>query len=429
MEFKIEAKIKGGRGRAGIIKTAHGDIPTPAFIPVGTKATIKSLTPEQVRDYIGADAILANTYHLYLQPGTEVMKKAGGLHKFMNWHGPTFTDSGGFQAFSLGLGMDRKVGKIASRDEVVKNEIVAKDEIIENDQNDDSVKLAKISDEGVEFKSVIDGSKHFFSPEKSIEIQHDIGADIIFAFDECVSPHESYEKQKKAIERTADWAKRCLVEHKLRGHFYDKDKTNTDNSAVPLLPDSSPALFGIVQGGRHEELRRLSAKTIGAMDFDGFGIGGSFDKDDIGIAVGWVADELPEDKPRHLLGIGDPQDLILGIENGMDTFDCVAPTRIARNGSAYCTYKGDISGKINLMNARFVTDLAPIDENCGCYTCKNYSRSYLAHLFRAKEMLASTLVSIHNLYFLVNLVKRARQAIVDGRWEEFKIREVKPRGD
>lgn len=415
MEFKIEAKIKGGRGRAGIIKTAHGDIPTPAFIPVGTKATIKSLTPEQVRDYIGADAILANTYHLYLQPGTEVMKKAGGLHKFMNWHGPTFTDSGGFQAFSLGLGMDRKVGKIASRDEVVKNEIVAKDELNENDQNEDSVKLAKISDEGVEFKSVIDGSKHFFSPEKSIEIQHDIGADIIFAFDECVSPHESYEKQKKAIERTADWAKRCLVEHK--------------NIKENFRSTTSPALFGIVQGGRHEELRRLSAKTIGAMDFDGFGIGGSFDKDDIGIAVGWVADELPEDKPRHLLGIGDPQDLILGIENGMDTFDCVAPTRIARNGSAYCTYKGDISGKINLMNARFVTDLAPIDENCGCYTCKNYSRSYLAHLFRAKEMLASTLVSIHNLYFLVNLVKRARQAIVDGRWEEFKIREVKPRGD
>ncbi len=411
MEFKIEAKIKGGRGRAGIIKTAHGDIPTPAFIPVGTKATIKSLTPEQVRDYIGADAILANTYHLYLQPGTEVLKKAGGLHKFMNWSGPTFTDSGGFQAFSLGLGMDRKVGKIASKDEVVENEIVAKDELNENDQNEASVKMAKISDEGVEFKSVIDGSKHFFSPEKSIEIQHDIGADIIFAFDECVSPHEFYEKQKKAIERTADWAKRCLVEHNNR-----KEKSRST---------TSPALFGIVQGGRHEELRRLSAQTIGAMDFDGFGIGGSFDKDDIGIAVGWVADELPENKPRHLLGIGDPQDLILGIENGMDTFDCVAPTRIARNGSAYCTYEGDISGKINLLNSRFVTDLAPIDENCGCYTCKNYSRSYLAHLFRAKEMLASTLVSIHNLYYLVNLVKQARQAIVDGRWEEFKLREVR----
>ncbi len=435
MQFKIEAKIKGGRGRAGVIKTAHGDIMTPAFIPVGTKATIKSLTPEQVKDYVGADAILANTYHLYLQPGTEILKKAGGLGKFMNWQGPTFTDSGGFQAFSLGSGIDRKVGKIASKKRVtvevetsvsvskgnlVKNFVEAddlsnsdnrgdtEDAVDASDQNNSEVKLAKISDEGVEFKSVIDGSKHFFSPEKSIEIQHDIGADIIFAFDECVSPHESYEKQKKAIERTAEWAKRCLVEHEYRG----------DTS---VMPATSPALFGIVQGGRYEELRRLSARTIGAMDFDGFGIGGSFDKDDIGTAVGWVADELPENKPRHLLGIGDPADLILGIENGMDTFDCVAPTRIARNGGAYCSYRGDTSGKINLFNARFVTDFEPIDPSCACYTCKNYSRSYLAHLFRAKEMLAATLVSIHNLYFLVNLVKQARKAIVDGRWEEFKL--------
>ncbi len=426
MQFKIEAKIKGGRGRAGIIKTVHGDILTPAFIPVGTKATIKSLTPEQVRDCVGADAILANTYHLYLQPGAEILKKAGGLGKFMNWQGPTFTDSGGFQAFSLGSGIDRKVGKIASKKEVtVEDELsspVSKGDLAEKivdaddindaeDQNNSEVKLAKISDEGVEFKSVIDGSKHFFSPEKSIEIQHDIGADIIFAFDECVSPHESYEKQKIAIERTAEWAKRCLIEHKSRGHRGD----------TSVMPATSPALFGIVQGGRHEELRRLSARTIGAMDFDGFGIGGSFDKDDIGTAVGWVADELPENKPRHLLGIGDPADLILGIENGMDTFDCVAPTRIARNGSAYCSYRGDTSGKINLLNARFVTDFEPLDSSCACYTCKNYSRSYLAHLFRAKEMLAATLVSIHNLYFLVNLVKEARKAIIDGRWEEFKF--------
>lgn len=426
MQFKIEAKIKGGRGRAGIIKTAHGDILTPAFIPVGTKATIKSLTPEQVRDCVGADAILANTYHLYLQPGTEILKKAGGLGKFMNWQGPTFTDSGGFQAFSLGSGIDRKVGKIASKKEVtvgaepsspvskgdLGKKIVDADDVDDaDDQNNSEVKMAKISDDGVEFKSVIDGSKHLFSPEKSIEIQHDIGADIIFAFDECVSPHESYEKQKKAIERTAEWAKRCLVEHKSRGHRGD----------TSVVFSTSPALFGIVQGGRHEELRRLSARTIGAMDFDGFGIGGSFDKDDIGTAVGWVADELPENKPRHLLGIGDPADLILGIENGMDTFDCVAPTRIARNGGAYCSYRGDTSGKINLLNARFVTDFEPIDSSCACYTCKNYSRSYLAHLFRAKEMLAATLVSIHNLYFLVNLVKEARKAIVDGRWEEFKL--------
>lgn len=399
MQFNIEAKIPNGRGRAGTIKTPHGNILTPAFIPVGTKATIKSLTPEQVRDYIGADAILANTYHLYLQPGTEILKQAGGLGKFMNWKGPTFTDSGGFQAFSLGSGMDRKVGKIATKK-------VGDEEASESDQNNSEVKLAKISDDGVEFKSVIDGSKHFFSPEKSIEIQQDIGADIIFAFDECVSPHESFDKQKKAIERTAEWAKRCLIAH---GGAHRGDTS------------FGQALFGIVQGGRYEELRKLSAKTIGSMDFDGFGIGGSFDKEDIGTAVGWVADELPDNKPRHLLGIGDPTDLILGIENGVDTFDCVAPTRIARNGSAYVNNRGDTSVKINLLNAQFVSDFEPIDQSCACYTCKNYSRAYLAHLFRAKEMLASTLVSIHNLYFVVNLVKRARQAIIDGKWEEFKL--------
>lgn len=395
MKFNIEAKISNGRGRAGIIETAHGNILTPAFIPVGTKATIKSLTIEQVRDYVGADAILANTYHLYLQPGNEILKKAGGLGKFMNWSLPTFTDSGGFQAFSLGSGMGKKGGKIAkvgpSEDHTGATSV------------SEEIMLAKMDDNGVEFKSIIDGSKHIFTPERSIEIQHDIGADIIFAFDECISPQESFERQKGAVERTSDWAKRCLDYHKSKG--------------------CPSALFGIVQGGRHEELRRLSAKTIGKMDFDGFGIGGSFDKDDIGTAVGWVGDELPEGKPRHLLGIGDPSDLILGIENGMDTFDCVAPTRIARNGAAYCSDKDLTSitkNTINLLNARFVEDFSPIDPDCACYTCKNYSRAYLAHLFRAKEMLGATLISIHNLYYVVNLVKRARQAIIEGKWEEFK---------
>jgi len=394
MKFNIEAKISNGRGRAGIIETAHGNIPTPAFIPVGTKATIKSLTPEQVRDYVGADAILANTYHLYLQPGNEILKKAGGLGKFMNWSGPTFTDSGGFQAFSLGSGMGKKGGKIALGEQDQASE--SSDRGLMSD-----VQLAKIDDNGVEFKSIIDGSKHVFTPERSIEIQHDIGADIIFAFDECISPHESFDRQKNAVERTTDWAKRCLDYHKsCRG--------------------ATSALFGIVQGGRYEELRRLSAKAIGTMDFDGFGIGGSFDKDDIGTAVGWVADELPPNKPRHLLGIGDPSDLILGIENGMDTFDCVAPTRIARNGAAYYRGATSVKNTINLLNAPFVSDFSPIDPDCACYTCKNYSRAYLAHLFRAKEMLAATLTSIHNLYYVVNLVKKARQAIIDGKWEEFK---------
>jgi len=426
MKFTISAKLPNGRGRAGVIETLHGDIETPAFIPVATKATIKSLTPEQVRDYVGSQAILANTYHLYLQPGIEILKKAGGLSKFMNWSGPTFTDSGGFQAFSLGSGMG-KIGKVAG---------AGKANELRDDLNaEERALLAKIDDDGVTFKSVIDGSTHRFTPERSIEIQQAIGADIIFAFDECLSPTESFERQKKAIERTAVWAKRCL-------DFFRN--SNKDGQA------SSQALFGIVQGGRHEELRRLSARTIGAMGFDGFGIGGSFDKDDIGTAVGWVADELPEGKPRHLLGIGEPSDLILGIENGMDTFDCVAPTRIARNGAAYVSRlskekaelpsaaekegrqagkgeqaeKGEQAGNkkwtINLLNARYKGDFSPIDEECSCYTCKNYTKAYISHLFRAKEMLAATLVSVHNLYFLVNLVKKARKAIVEGRWEEFK---------
>ncbi len=381
LKFNIEKKIVGSRGRAGKIETEHGVIETPAFIVVGTKATVKSLSPEQV-SALGAQAVLANTYHLYLQPGEEVLKKAGGLHKFMNWSLPTFTDSGGFQAFSLGVAYGNKIGKIAK--EVV------------DEENSNHAALAKVDEDGVTFKSVIDGSTHRFTPERSMEIQHNIGADILFAFDECTSPHASYEYQREAMDRTHRWARRSLDYH---------------------LKNKKPyqSLFGIVQGGRHEDLRKESARVIGAMDFDGFGIGGSFDKEDIHTAVGWVADELPENKPRHLLGIGDPNDLILAIENGMDTFDCVAPTRIARNGAAYV--KG---GHINLLNAQFVSDFSAIDKDCGCYTCTNFTKSYIAHLFRAKEILGATLLSIHNLYFIVNLVKRARTAILEGNWEGFK---------
>ena len=388
ISFDIHARLPNGRGRAGTITTPHGKIETPAFIPVATKATIKALTPEMLRDYVGAHATLANTYHLYLQPGTEVLKKAGGLHQFMNWSGPTYTDSGGFQAFSLGAAYGKNVSKLANVKEGV---------TIDTDE-DASVRLAHVDDDGVTFKSIIDGSTHRFTPETSIDIQHAIGADMIFAFDECISPQESYERQKAAVERTHVWAKRCLDHHK---------KISKQGSPISLL--------GIVQGGRHEDLRKLSAKVIGGMDFEGFGIGGSFDKDDIGTAVGWVCDELPENKPRHLLGIGDPIDLILGIENGIDTFDCVAPTRIARNGGAYIR-----TGRINLLNAQFIQDFTPLDPECSCYTCKNYTRAYVAHLFRAKEMLAATLTSIHNLYFVVNLVKKARQAIIDGDYEGFK---------
>ena len=401
-KFSIKTKVPRGRARAGLIETSHGRIETPAFIPVGTKATVKALTPDQIQDDVGAQAILANTYHLYLQPGIDVIKAAGGLGKFMNWSKPTFTDSGGFQAFSLGNSSAGRKTKIQE-----KNKPASAAEL-ESDISVESIisSMAKVTDDGVTFKSVIDGSTHHFTPERSIEIQHAIGADIIFAFDECLNPKDPYDRQKQAVRRTSDWARRCLEKHR-------------DLAGIA----AAPALFGIVQGGRHEDLRRLSAREIGAMNFDGFGIGGSFDKDDIGLAVGWVSDELPEDKPRHLLGIGsEPVDLVMGIANGIDTFDCVAPTRIARNGAAYMIRSQ--KSTINLTNSQYIEDFGPIDPDCGCYTCQNFTRAYVAHLFRAKEMLAATLLSIHNLYFVVNLVKNARRAIIDGQFPEFMSRYV-----
>lgn len=400
--LKFSVNARSNKARAGVIETLHGRIETPAFIPVGTKATVKALMPEHVRDDVGAQAVLANTYHLYLQPGAEIVRAAGGLGKFMNWSGPTFTDSGGFQAFSLQGGL--KEGR-SSKFSNAQLSNVQEEEI-------SPLPLAKVDDDGVTFKSVIDGSTHRFTPESSIDIQHALGADIIFVLDECAQIGASYEYQKRAVERTSRWAERCLKHH----------KSNKSDSA----------LFGIVQGAKFEDLRRASAKAIGAMTvdglgFDGFGIGGTFEKADMATAVGWVCDELPENKPRHLLGIGEPEDLILGIENGADTFDCVAPTRLGRNGSAYVNISAHVRGdsRINLLNAEFMTDFSPLDPSCGCYTCKNYTRAYVAHLFRAKEMLAATLTSIHNLYFLVSLAKEARQAIIEGKFEEFKKGHIK----
>jgi queuine tRNA-ribosyltransferase len=390
LNFKIEKKIAGKLGRAGTLQTPHGEIKTPAFVTVGTKATVKTLTPEQVKG-LGAQVVLANTYHLYLQPGEDVLRESGKLHTFMNWSGPTMTDSGGFQAFSLGAAFGEHVSKIAKGEDgrVAKKEAGSQIEPA----------LAKITEDGVEFKSHIDGSKHFFSPERSMEIQHNIGADMIFAFDECTSPQASYEYQKEAMDRTHRWAERSLKRHK------------------ELLEESGEqrALLGIVQGGRHEDLRKESAKVIGAMDFDGFGIGGSFDKEDMYTVVGWVNEILPEDKPRHLLGIGEPADFFGGIENGCDLFDCVAPTRMARNGTIHTK-----DGRINIFNAKFVKDYTPIEADCTCYTCQNYTRAYLSHLFRAKETLAGTLGTIHNLHFTIKLVDDIRQSIIDDRFYEFK---------
>ena len=395
--FQIEKKLGNGKlGRAGVIHTPHGDIATPAFIVVGTKATVKSLSPEQITA-LGAQAVLANTYHLYLEPGSTIVREHGGFAKMMGWVGPTFTDSGGFQVFSLGAALGHGVSKIATSEEISAHEARI---LKEDDANSAHEKLAKIDDDGVTFKSVIDGSSHRFTPEISMQIQHELGGDIFFAFDECTSPLAPVSYLRTALDRTHAWAKRSLVEHQKLG--------------VSGATGSEQALFGVVQGGAHEDLRRESARTLGAMDFDGYGIGGSFTKDDISTAVRWVNEELPENKPRHLLGIGEPIDLFLGVENGIDTFDCVAPTRIARNGALYTA-----DGRINILNAKYRTDMSPACADMGCYAHR-YTKSYLSHLFRADEMFAATIASIHNLHFVVNLVKKIRQSILEDNFENFK---------
>jgi queuine tRNA-ribosyltransferase len=406
--FKIEKKLKNSLGRAGVLHTPHGDILTPAFVAVGTKATVKSLNPEQVKD-AGTQVVLGNTYHLYLQPGDEIVRDAGGIGKFMNWPGPTMTDSGGFQVFSLGAAYGKDISKVVK---ITDPSLL----IPERFDDLDAPRLAKIGQDGVSFKSHLDGSIHYITPEKSIQIQHNLGADIIFAFDECTSPAEDLRYQEEALERTHRWAERSLQEHKKLSA--EKEKQTQDFLLRNVNPSSaslSPLLFGIVQGGRDEGLRKKSAEFIKSLDFDGFGIGGSFAKEDMSSAVKWVNEILPEEKPRHLLGIGEPEDLFMGIENGVDLFDCVAPTRLGRNGTIYTK-----NGKIIIMNTKFRNDFTPIEDDCECYSCKNYTRAYIAHLFHGKEMLAGTLASIHNLYFIVNLVKKIRQSILDDNFWEFK---------
>ena len=397
LKFEVIKEIPGALGRAGVISTPHGVINTPAFVTVGTKATIKALTPEQVKS-LGAQVVLANTYHLYLEPGEEILKQAGGLHNFMHWAGPTMTDSGGFQAFSLGAAFGKGgVSKVARGLDNFDNFTPEGPYADQNSQAPLATALAKVDEDGVTFKSHINGSEHRFTPERSMEIQHNIGADIMFAFDECTSPQASYEYQKEAMERTHRWAKRSLDFHQNSGQA------------------NKQSLFGIVQGGRHQDLREESAKFIASLDFDGFGIGGSFNKDDLSTAVGWVNKILPPDKPRHLLGIGEVEDLFNGVENGVDTFDCVMPTRMARNGTLQTA-----EGRLNIFNAQYKNDFTPVEQGCECYTCKNYTKAYLAHLFRSKEILANTLASIHNLYFFINLVAQMREHILAGTFHDFK---------
>lgn len=386
--YTINNRLSKTKARTGTIKTPHGEIQTPAFITVGTAATVKALTPEQVSS-LGAQAVLANTYHLYLRPGSEIVKKAGGLHRFMNWQGPMFTDSGGFQVFSLGEAFGSGVSKVASGEDMP-NSV---------GQRHSHAKQAKITNDGVTFFSHLDGQKHYLDAEKSMQIQHKLGADIIFAFDECTSPQAEYSYQQTALERTHAWAKRSLDEH----------------TRLNKKQEVKQALYGVVQGGRFEDLRKKSAKTLGDMNFDGYGIGGSFNKDDISTAVDWVTSALPEKKPRHLLGMGEVIDLFEGIENGIDTFDCVSPTRIARNGAIYTK-----DGRINLANTKYATQFAPIESDCSCYTCQNYTAAYLNHLLKAGEMLSATLLSIHNLHFVTNLVDTIRHSIEDNTFFELK---------
>ncbi len=354
--FKFEIVARQGRARAGCFHTPHGALLTPIFAPVGTQATVKAVTPAQLTD-LGAHLVLANTYHLYLRPGDALVAEMGGLHRFMDWERPILTDSGGYQVFSL-------------------------------------AGTRKIDDEGVTFKSHIDGSTHRFTPEKSIAIQENLGADIIMAFDECAPPYDR-DYNERAVARTHAWLERCVAAHQ-----------RTDQ-----------ALFGIVQGGVFADLRQRSAEFVTSLDLPGNAIGGlsvGETKEEMHQMLDVVAPLLPEDRPRYLMGVGAPEDLVNGVLRGVDIFDCVLPTRLARHNAALTR-----TGRLNLVNAGYANDPAPIDSSCSCYTCRRFSRAYLRHLIIAREMLAATLLSIHNLHTLVQLMADLRSAILSGRLEQF----------
>lgn len=397
IRFSIDKVSKKSAARAGVIETPHGDIPTPAFSPVGTKANVKGIYPKELKE-LGADVVLANTYHLYLQPGEKIVKQAGGLAKFMGWDGPTITDSGGFQVFSLGAAFGKTITKFTKGElgetTEKQDQIAVYDESVASQHG----QLAIIDDEGVSFTSHLDGSLHRFTPERSVEIQHDLGADIFFAFDECTSPTEPYDYQKEAMDRTHAWAERSLKAHRQNLEAREKQ-----------------AIFGIVQGGRYEDLRRESAKEIASMGFDGIGIGGSFSKEDMRGALAAAVTELPDELPRHFLGIGEPGDVLEGIANGMDLFDCVAPTRIGRHGSIYTK-----RGIIHLTGEKYKDDFGPLDPEFSAPGTETFTRAYVAHLIRAKEMTGSMICSMHNVGFILNLVKEARQAILEDRFEEYR---------
>lgn len=357
--FKVVHTDPNSGARAGILTTPHGEIKTPVFMPVGTLGTVKAMTPEELRD-LNAQIILANTYHMYLRPGSDIVRRAGGLHRFMNWDGPILTDSGGFQVFSLGA-------------------------------------LRKITEEGVEFRSHIDGSKHFLTPEKSIAIQEDLGSDIMMCFDECVHYGADHEYTRKSMEMTHRWAKRC------------KD--------AQRFPEKQ-AIFGIIQGGMYKDLRTESAKVMSEMDFPGYSIGGlsvGEPKEEMIELLHHTTSHMPWEKPRYLMGVGTPDYLLETVASGMDMADCVIPTRLARHGTIITH-----TGMLSVRNAQFKDDFTAPDPDCDCYTCTNYSRAYLRHLFQCGEILASRLASIHNIRFLLKLMEEAREAILEDRFLEYK---------
>jgi queuine tRNA-ribosyltransferase len=393
--FTVEAELAGARGRCGVIHTPHGDIRTPAFVAVGTKATVKAVLPETMRE-LGAQAVLANAYHLYLQPGPDVVAEAGGLGAFMNWPGPTFTDSGGFQIMSLGAGFRKVLMEDPGR--VQSDSLIAKGK----------QRLARVDDDGVTFISHLDGSTHRFTPEVSIGIQHQLGADIIFAFDELTTLVNTRAYQEESLDRTQAWAVRCLTEHR---------RLSAEQAGVR----PAQALFGVVQGAHYEDLRRQACRGLESIvdedgrGFDGYGIGGALEKQNLATIIGWCTEELPDAKPRHLLGISEPDDLFAAIAAGADTFDCVSPSRVARNAAIYSP-----NGRYNVTGARYKRDFTPLDPDCDCYTCAHYTRAYIHHLFKAKEMLASTLCTIHNERFIIRLVDRIRDAILAGDFEALR---------
>jgi queuine tRNA-ribosyltransferase len=395
LQFEIQSRDPNTRARTGLITTAHGPIETPVFMPVGTRGTVKALTPDEVRDH-GAQIILGNTYHLYLQPGHELIARMGGLHRFMGWDGPILTDSGGFQVFSLIYGgiADEVKGRRPTQQTQIKPGMV------------------KVTEEGVIFRSYINGSKHLFTPERSIEIQKGIGADIILCFDELPPFRAGYDYTARSLERTHRWAARCLAFHQ---------QTRDGGGLTFGAPNPDQALFGIVHGGVFADLRRASAEYIAALPFDGLCIGGSLgkDKQQIGEVVDMTVPHLPDHLPRHLLGIGDVDDLIEGVARGIDMFDCVSPTRLGRHGAALVRDPAR-RWKLNVANAALREDDGPLEPTCGCYTCRHFSRAYIHHLFRAQELLGIRLVSLHNVAFLLDLMRQIRASIREGRFGELR---------